>query len=126
MYSFFNLVSETFYIILFTLLFVGFTDTENNCLKKYHRVLLFVALLGIILLIWTALYLSFTPVGFNTINGVQPRYFIPFIFPLMICIQSKDIQNKINERKYNSIIFVVMSFAVLLSIFELILKSYCY
>ena len=118
--------SNCSYIILFTLLFVGFTDTENNCLKKYHRVLLFVALLGIILLIWTALYLSFTPVGFNTINGVQPRYFIPFIFPLMICIQSKDIQNKIKERKYNSIIFVVMSFAVLLSIFELILKSYCY
>ena len=32
-------------------------------------------------LVATALYISFTPVGFHTINGCQPRYLLPLIYP---------------------------------------------
>ena len=118
--------SNCSYLILFTLLFVGITDIDNNNIKIYQKNIILLSIIGIIILIWTALYLSFTPVGLNTINGVQPRYFIPFIFPLMICFQSKNIQNKIEEKKYNFLIFGIMLFVMLISIFELVLKVYCF
>ena len=108
------------------MLFVGITDTENNTLKNNHRCLIVLDLLGVILLVWTALYLSFTPVGLNTINGVQARYFIPFIFPLIICFQSRNIKNKIAEKRYNTMIFALMNLVMLLSIYEIVLKVFCY
>lgn len=120
------ITSNCTYITLFVLLFVGITDTENNTLKNNHRCLIVLDLLGVILLVWTALYLSFTPVGLNTINGVQARYFIPFIFPLIICFQSRNIKNKIAEKRYNTMIFALMNLVVLLSIYEIVLKVFCY
>ena len=120
------ITSNCTYITLFVLLFVGITDTENNTLKNNHRCLIVLDLLGMILLVWTALYLSFTPVGLNTINGVQARYFIPFIFPLIICFQSRNIKNKIAEKRYNTMIFALMNLVMLLSIYEIVLKVFCY
>lgn len=32
------------------------------------------------------MYLSFTPVGLKTINGAQPRYLIPLLFPALMLI----------------------------------------
>ena len=114
------------YLALLTLAFVGFTDTEEKHLKLHQRLLTIIAVLGIIVLIWTALYLSFTPVGLNTINGVQVRYFMPFIFPLFICIQSSNIKNKMSEKKYNMIVFCLMSITTLTIMYELVLKILCY
>lgn len=34
-------------------------------------------------LVATALYVAFTPVGLDTINGCQPRYLIPILFPFL-------------------------------------------
>lgn len=35
----------------------------------------------------TSLYVSFTPVGLETINGCQPRYIIPIILPALLTIR---------------------------------------
>lgn len=115
-----------YYLILLTLLFVGLTDTNEKQLKLHQKILIIVVILGIITLIWTALYLSFTPVGFTTINGVQPRYFIPFIFPFLMCMQSSKIKNKICEKKYNTIVLLIMSLVLLISIYQLVLRIFCF
>lgn len=118
--------SNCSYLTFMLLLFIGFTDTDNNNIKLYQKIMICLSSIGVIILIWTALYLSFTPVGLNTINGVQARYFIPFIFPLLICCQSKDVKNKINEQKYNSMIFLITSSIMLITIYKLILKALCF
>ena len=41
---------------------------------------------GIIAMVWVAMYLAFTPVGENTIKGVQARYYIPLLLPLYLCL----------------------------------------
>lgn len=121
-----NISNNCYYLVLFTLLFVGFTDTNDLHLKKYQRCLIVLAGFCIITLIWTALYLSFTPVGFTTINGVQPRYFIPFIFPFLMCIQSSKMKSHICEIKYNTIVLLIMSLVLLTSIYQLVLKVFCF
>ena len=49
---------------------------------------------GVLVLIWTALYLAFTEVGEVVIKGVQGRYYIPLLLPLFwFFIQIRFIQN---------------------------------
>lgn len=56
-----------------------------------------ISILGTILLIFTALYLTWTPVGNTLIDGVQGRYFIPIIPIIMIFI----------KEYFNNTIFVI-------------------
>lgn len=41
---------------------------------------------GVFLMITTALYFDFTPVGLPEIHGVQRRYLIPLLFPLLVFV----------------------------------------
>lgn len=86
-------------IYFIVLCFVGLTqgavvDKKTN-LIKYKIVDLFIILI-VILLIWTSLYLSFTPVGANVIDGVQSRYYIPLFLPVFFMMWNNKF--KINEK----------------------------
>ena len=37
-------------------------------------------------LIWTSMYVAFTPPGADTISGVQGRYFLPLFWPLYLLL----------------------------------------
>ena len=118
--------SNFFYILLILLLFVSITDNTGNSLSKKHRLSILIASLVTSLLIWTALYITFTPVGDNTINGVQSRYFLPLLFPLLICLQPKNIKNSINPRLYNTIILTIPVIINIITIFTSIVAVYSY
>lgn len=51
-------------------------------------------------LISTALYVSFTPVGLNTINGVQFRYLAPMLFPVYAILFAFPLATKVNESRF--------------------------
>lgn len=48
--------------------------------KAGEKALMWGVFAVIVLLIWTALYLSFTPVGASGIAGVQARYYLPLLY----------------------------------------------
>lgn len=126
-YAYFGKISENMiylYIILFV--FVAFTDVFSKNIKWFQKILLLLVSLGIMILIWTALYLSFTPVGEMVINGVQPRYFIPFLFPLAICFQTDKIKNKIDTHKYDFVLFAILIVILVVSTYKLILVPFCF
>lgn len=41
---------------------------------------------GVAAMVWVAMYLAFTPVGSDYIQGVQARYYIPLLLPLYLCL----------------------------------------
>lgn len=49
-------------------------------------VLALVLTFGVFVMTATALYIDFTPVGLPAINGMQRRYLIPLIFPLLVFV----------------------------------------
>lgn len=42
--------------------------------------------LAVIGMVWVAMYLAFTPVGYDHVNGVQARYYIPLLLPIYLCL----------------------------------------
>ena len=118
-------IQQNFYYIFFILLiFVFLTDNKGNNLTKKQRFGFLGISLLVILVIWTALYLDFTPVGLSTINGVQNRYFLPLLLPILFALQIPSIQNKINPKYYNFIIFTLATLFMIFMIYELILLPY--
>ncbi len=74
---------------------------EKIDISKLDKGLMIFILLSIILLMYTSLYLQWTPVGNQEILGIQGRYFVP-LFPLLAFIITKiKITPKINwNNKY--------------------------
>ena len=81
--------------------------------------------LGVSVLIWTALYVSYTPVGALEIAGVQPRYFLPLAFPMLLILHSDKIKHNISDRIYDTIIFAVPLFVLVVSLYRIYLISFC-
>ncbi len=72
-------------------------DARDGRLSLSLRLWTLLLCLGIMAMIWVAMYLAFTPVGNDTVNGVQARYYIPLLLPLYLCLCPDQI--KISVKK---------------------------
>ena len=61
-------------------------EEEKTKPALWQRGAILLAVFCVLCLIWTALYLSFTPVGADQINGVQGRYYIPLTLLLLLAV----------------------------------------
>jgi uncharacterized membrane protein len=117
---------ENLYLIsLLVMFFVTLTGDNERILGKWTKAFLGLLMLGVILLIWVALYLDFTPVGANVINGVQQRYYIPLMLPFLLLFSSKKIQCNIKQTTYNRIVLGLNLVVLCGCIYSLILVPYC-
>lgn len=116
-----------YYLYLLLLLVVGIVDNfKNDKFKIGAKGFSLILLFGIILLIWTALYLSFTPVGLTTVNGVQPRYFLPLLLPLLLCIKPKNLYFNIKSKMYHLVVLLIPVIVFLFVIFNIVLVPFCF
>lgn len=86
------------------LLFLAVTDANEVSwrLCKAPVVIWMLVLFAVTVgLVASSLYVSFTPVGLETVNGCQPRYLLPLVFPLMALCFNFKIANKIRAERYN-------------------------
>lgn len=123
-----GVISEPFgFILIILVCFVLLTDrnTVNVNINKYQKIYVSVIIFCIICLCWTALYIGFTPIGAETIEGVQGRYFIP-ILPLFFTIfYSKKISTNLNIFKYNIFVIGSMLLISFYNIYKMILIPFC-
>lgn len=111
-------------IILALLIFVTITDKNQYDYISSSWIVRIVNLLifgGTIVLVATALYVSYTPVGSHVINGCQPRYLIPLLFPLLSVIGYSKFNNKMNRSLYNGSIMVAMTILIYWNVYNMIL-----
>lgn len=98
--------------ILFAILVWGVALTDNykeknvKNLNNKHRVAMLLFVVGAVVLIWTAMYLSFTEVGSTGIAGVQARYYLPFIFMIYLCLQNDKIECKMKVENYQTAVMM--------------------
>ena len=102
------------YIYLGLLLTVAFTDKNEYDRALVHRpwdhIWPIIVSLGMVVVVITCLYLSYTPVGADTVAGAQFRYLIPMVLPFLLHIGSGRVENKMNRTWYNGLVFGVIAF----------------
>ncbi len=86
---------------MFLLLVAPFLEKNSNSLNIYSKIWILLISLGIFVLVMTGLYIGWTTVGENVIQGVQGRYFIPIGILVLLCLV---IKNKHIEFKYTNIV----------------------
>ena len=74
------------------LLFTSLTDRQGVCRFSSGAIAWILFIVACTLgLVATSLYVSFTPVGLNWVNGCQPRYILPMLFLPLATIQTNKL-----------------------------------
>lgn len=90
-------------------LFTAVTDDElKNKFKKYQLVWIALVVLAVIVLVFTSLYVQWTVIGAEFIQGVQGRYFLP-ILPLVMILLGSIIKIKTTYKKENINKFIAIT-----------------
>ena len=103
------------------------TDGEDRLvLPARYKVLLGVMFAGIAAVIWTSLYGTYSVVGAATIEGVQARYYIPLMLPLLYIFVNNRIKFRWDPVWYYRILFLGVSALNIYGIYEYILRATCF
>ncbi len=103
------------------------TDKSNYDVQAYGwflRSFMILLFLGMSAAIATALYIDFTPVGHETVNGCQLRYLIPLLYPLLSVICGKGIKLRINRSVYNYICLIMCVAVNYVNIYTVLLSRW--
>ena len=98
----------TVWIILMFL--TALTDKNDTDVKAYNwlsKCMVVILFFGLAAAIALALYLEFTPVRTETVNGCQPRYIIPLLYPVLSIIGWGKFKNTIPQGIYRYSILTV-------------------
>ncbi|MFT8342072.1 MAG: DUF2142 domain-containing protein [Clostridium beijerinckii] len=83
-------ITNTIYIILI----LSFKEEDNFKLENKHRIIFLISSILIIALVYTSLLLAWTKFGYATIDGLQPRYFIPPVLLIYMACINKSVEIK--------------------------------
>ena len=86
------------------------TDTGSACgktLTKCQRVWIFLLAGACAVLVWTSMYIAFTPPGNTYIEGVQGRYYLPFLFLVWLAVSPSCIQVKLKNSVYYPLVMAL-------------------
>lgn len=109
---------------------IGFVALMENDGKQKGQTALFklvlsAAFFATVCLMATALYVSFTPVGSDKIEGCQWRYLLPVLFPVIYWLSEFKIDtDKINKGLYASVVLVVIGLIFVTGIGNLCVRYY--
>ncbi|MDD2970589.1 MAG: DUF2142 domain-containing protein [Lachnospiraceae bacterium] len=119
-YGYLGNLSGVYTVIGEVLLVLGCVFSPNtdkrNVIGKQYKVLNIIMILGLSAIIWTSMYVSYTPVGASEIQGVQARYFMPLFLPFCYCLCNNKWKCKISVVNYHKIL---VGFAVALNLYAI-------
>lgn len=118
----YNISNFYIFFILYILLFIYSIHMEklNVDLKKSEKIVIIVLALILFNCVFGVEYLTWSAVGSNLIDGVQGRYFLPFLLLLPICIMSKE--RYIYHKHGEAIIGILLTLVNIGNIIQIIIK----
>ena len=99
-------------------------DYKKLRLNKYQRGFILLMIFAVNCLIWTALYLSYTEVGAEVIQGVQGRYFLPLLIILLACCQINKFKLKVDKNQLIFGLSMTMSIILLVTVYLVALTHF--
>ena len=104
--------------LLYIALFLSMIKKENEVilLSNKSKVGLGAMCLFTIAFIFAGMLLGWTPVSSKAILGVQGRYFIPIILPLLLCFKGEGISSKLSTSYVSMVMIIVANYITIQSV----------
>ena len=113
------------FIALAILVVLAFLDRDDRGIKTgVMRVSTILGSFAGIVLFTTAMYVAFTPVGSQEINGCQPRYLIPLLFPAWYINSFDRVNLKWNRNLLPLMMIAVMGLINIVSLGSILASIY--
>lgn len=98
------------FVWIFIFMIASYFDNESDFkFNKLQKVFISLLVVGEVVLVLVGLILLWTPLGANHIYGVQGRYFIPILLPLLMILDSKTKQSEQVNEKYIKVAFLLLT-----------------
>lgn len=101
------------YISWIPLVLSGVALTERNegtrRLSKKEKTVVAFTLFVVTAFIWTAMYLSFTPVGSDYFAGVQGRYFLPVTMMGLLLLNNRSTEFRGDRKNYDRLVCIAVT-----------------
>ena len=111
--------------LLILLFFVVPERQDGGRFRKNYRIVNGIIIGCITIFIWIAMYLSFTPVGSDYIDGVQARYYLPLLFPFAYVVWNEKFKVQIKERTYNRVALSGTLLLISQCVYQLLIQKVC-
>lgn len=117
-------------LIIFAMLFFVKDDTNRKEFDVFTKLIYLVIFVVIVLLVYTSLYVAWTPCENSLILGVQSRYFLPVLLLTAIVLDNREItfRHKLKEKYLTSFMLFMnlnaLSCITFTYIFEYIIEYY--
>ena len=108
-------------VLLLTLIYRDKQDSVISYSFLYRLFIILVIIITVIL-IWVALYLSFTPVGVESIAGVQARYYLPLLYLIALLVTNKKVYIQISGESVSKLVLLSANIFWLVSIYSFFLQ----
>lgn len=105
------------------IVFVALFEERKIKIKTWHKVVFVVISIIVMGLAMVSMWIGWTPLSYNHIEGVQGRYFLPILPLLLICIM---IEGKPKGKWYSELVVVgclVVNYLVIMNVFDIVAMS---
>ena len=106
----------------------AFTDKNEYDRELVHRpwahIWPILVSFACVMLVMTSMYLAFTPVGGNRVNGAQFRYLIPLVLPVLMHIGSGKMENHMDRGWYNGLVFSAAAYVEFACVYNAFINKY--
>lgn len=117
--------SWVIYVGVFLVFLTNSQTATGLRLNGRQKLFMFLMAGAAAVLIWTALYISYTEPGNTYIDGVQGRYYIPFLFPLYLAFGTDKLWVRIKSWKYHAMVLAGSAGILMYFIYFYIISAYC-
>ena len=111
-------------VLLAVAVIMDHQSEDTRILTLRNRIWLYLLAFISMALVATALYVSFTPVGYKTVMGCSPRYIIPIVFPIAYSLGSARIRVEGSKRLYALTFLTISAYILLHTSYTLFISLY--
>ena len=113
----FDVVLSDIYSYLLIIILILTCALDSTKLKKYDKISMGLIILIVSALIFTSLYVQWTPVANYVVDGVQGRYFIPLLIPIITFLNITNLKFDLNSKmKYLYLVVVFINVFAIISL----------